>query len=316
MADFIPVDDSTYKLEPFVNDLETVVGDEKQPEFYPRLKIKRWENDTNFSVGLLGEGGTSEVVGDKIIWTKDDTQAVFYKKEKRIEPPATTCDFVQMGPLAPDQVPGEHERSAKEKWVNPTIVTYWCNQPAMMFAGTYYADDFIDWDKLELPKVRAAWSHGNPYYMDEGLPMIEFHWRNGQLENEQIMRTHLEAVHEVLKEYGVTAFQQEHHGYKSYVMHEGVVVKIGSPQKVGNHLWTYINVDCDYNRTYTYYKPELETPKYDPAYGLKTIFPEIDFTNLVEDISRRWMQKMGLAAIDKVIQPKNYPEHYNEEWVR
>ena len=64
------------------DEIETVIGDEKQPSFYPRMKIKRWGNEANFSVGVISDkpGGYTDVE-DKIEWVAEDgIKARFYEK--------------------------------------------------------------------------------------------------------------------------------------------------------------------------------------------------------------------------------------------
>lgn len=68
---------------PKKEDLEIIIGDEKQQEFKPRLKIKRWDNEVNFSVGVVSaHAGTDSNITDKVEW--DDghgTKARFYEKD-------------------------------------------------------------------------------------------------------------------------------------------------------------------------------------------------------------------------------------------
>lgn len=67
---------------PGEEDVEIVVGDEKQQDFKPRMKIKRWDNEVNFSVGLITERrGGREKVGEKVEWNDEHgTKARFYQK--------------------------------------------------------------------------------------------------------------------------------------------------------------------------------------------------------------------------------------------
>jgi hypothetical protein len=57
------------------------VGDIKQPDFYPQLKLKRWGNEVNFSLRLLdtldGEAAVS-VFGESVKWKKPHIEARFY----------------------------------------------------------------------------------------------------------------------------------------------------------------------------------------------------------------------------------------------
>ena len=62
-------------------DIEISVGDEKQPDFYPRMKIKRWDNEVNFSVGVISDHkGVDYNVGDKVEWNDGHgVKARFYE---------------------------------------------------------------------------------------------------------------------------------------------------------------------------------------------------------------------------------------------
>ena len=73
---------STYTY-PKKEDVEIVVGDEKQDRFYPRMKIKRWDNEVNFSVGIISDHvGVDSKISDRIEWNDDHgVKARFYEKE-------------------------------------------------------------------------------------------------------------------------------------------------------------------------------------------------------------------------------------------
>jgi len=62
--------------------LEVEVGDIKKPDlFYPQIKVKRWDNEVNFSVRLKDDdypNATVEYVGEKIKWTKGKREAHLY----------------------------------------------------------------------------------------------------------------------------------------------------------------------------------------------------------------------------------------------
>src|SRR5579872_6797779 len=65
-------------------DLHVEIGDEKQDKFYPRLKIKKWDNEVNFSVGVIDdepEKGQIEQTEDLIKWKKGNIEAHFYPRE-------------------------------------------------------------------------------------------------------------------------------------------------------------------------------------------------------------------------------------------
>jgi len=65
--------------------LEVVVGDEKRERFFPRMKIQRWDNEVNFSVGIIDnepEKGLVTKNGDKIKWEKGDKKVYMYNLPK------------------------------------------------------------------------------------------------------------------------------------------------------------------------------------------------------------------------------------------
>jgi hypothetical protein len=60
---------------------EVEVGDIKQADFQPQVKIKRWGNEANFSIRLLDTApGPASVTVDKekVVWAKGDREARFY----------------------------------------------------------------------------------------------------------------------------------------------------------------------------------------------------------------------------------------------
>lgn len=75
--------------------VEVEIGDVKQPIFYPQVKIKNWDNETNFSVRLNEDvtGSTNELKGSIINWKSADQ-----KKEVNIyELDASSPEFEDGG---------------------------------------------------------------------------------------------------------------------------------------------------------------------------------------------------------------------------
>jgi len=69
-----------YKNEP-KDEINVEIGDSKQTEFYPQIKLMRWTNETNFSVHLKDteyEKATITTDKDKIIWDKDNIKIEFF----------------------------------------------------------------------------------------------------------------------------------------------------------------------------------------------------------------------------------------------
>jgi len=61
--------------------ISVIIGDDKQEDFKPQIKIERWDNEVNFSVRLKDtEIGTEKVstLQDKIIWDKGNIKIEYY----------------------------------------------------------------------------------------------------------------------------------------------------------------------------------------------------------------------------------------------
>jgi len=61
--------------------LEVEIGDAKQEEFYPQIKLMRWSNEVNFSVRLKDtehEKAQVSTLIDKIIWEKGNIKIEYY----------------------------------------------------------------------------------------------------------------------------------------------------------------------------------------------------------------------------------------------
>lgn len=67
---------------PSIEEIEIEVGDTKHPDFRPRMKTKRWDNEINFSVGIISDiPGTHTEIDGIIEWDDGNgVKARFYKK--------------------------------------------------------------------------------------------------------------------------------------------------------------------------------------------------------------------------------------------
>ncbi len=68
-------------------DIEAEVGDSKQKDFFPQVKIKKWDNDANFSIRFIGDGNSNDVrpYPENVLWKGNTTEALFYEKDNGIE---------------------------------------------------------------------------------------------------------------------------------------------------------------------------------------------------------------------------------------
>lgn len=66
------------------DELNVIVGDDKETDFIPQIKLCRWSNETNFSVRLKhNKVGVEKVetIGDKVKWSKGNIDIEFYDYE-------------------------------------------------------------------------------------------------------------------------------------------------------------------------------------------------------------------------------------------
>ena len=75
---------NTYVYQPQTNEkdlLQVEIGDLLQPDFKPQMKIKRWDNEVNFSARLVDDSLTAPTVSTSkeiIIWSTDKREMNFY----------------------------------------------------------------------------------------------------------------------------------------------------------------------------------------------------------------------------------------------
>src|SRR3972149_9140860 len=70
--------------------LELEIGDQKQQDFLPQAKLKRWDNEVNFSARLKDSRpiqGQVTVENDVIKWNRAGREARFYEKPASQEYP-------------------------------------------------------------------------------------------------------------------------------------------------------------------------------------------------------------------------------------
>ena len=81
------LNDTTYKTIPKDDPkdrIEVIIGDDKEQDFKPQVKIKRWDGECDFSVRLKENGKETPTVSsadDKVTWDKGNFKIEFYEAE-------------------------------------------------------------------------------------------------------------------------------------------------------------------------------------------------------------------------------------------
>lgn len=330
---------------------ETVVGDEKQPDFYPRVKVKRWDNEVNFSVGVLDDGGSVDVDGDKVTWTKDDTSAVFYPVEEPTKhTPLKIRRVVKNGNLTPLQASSEYEvmRTLPKETLQGTIAiaNYIC-PPSVMVFDTMPTERYMDvdangnakdfnytdktgygegrtypeYDRLPVVRIYSPYSaSANPYYMDEGLHNIDIQY--GENDVPYLNDMWCNAVTLVLESKGVEVIRPT--GLTKLFFKDGdKLVKFHSAENARGVLACYININCEYNKAYDFYKPNVDKDvRNEYAYGLQSVYPQIDHT-VVDEIIEKFAELLNVTIEDKPYEGNEITKwqtveqlHSNIDWIR
>ncbi len=130
-----------YKNEP-KDEINVIVGDDKQPDFIPQVKLCRWTDEVNFSVRLIDNQTGNETVTtatDKIKWAKGNLEIEYFdipggykmlpyfKKKPKTNKVEFTMqskglDFFRQPPLTEEYQNGYSEEFKKEIVVTETQV--------------------------------------------------------------------------------------------------------------------------------------------------------------------------------------------------
>src|SRR3989344_449740 len=296
-----------YQPEPIVAE----IGDAKQSKFFPRVKLSKWNNEANFSIGLAGNtlGASVREIDGTITYRQGKRSARFYSLESPPIVPAKYIRVLKSGAMKPTEIAAEYELGHNVGWDVPTIRVHWADRPSIGYYGFYPASEFIDRTKLDIPEDRIApqptWN--DPMCQDEGLKLIDVQYDEKRDNLDKLDRSMKHAVKEVIERCGIKVYTKPDKTYKGklYFKHEGKLVKFFSTAFVGGHYYFYINLDCDYNKAYEYFLPGKNKPRHDKhADGLRAVKPDLP-DSVIDEVLERYAQLYGL--------PLQYQGYTSEE---
>jgi len=296
MSSFKKINDTTYSHVFDAESIETVVGDEKQKEFLPRVKLKKWENEVNFSIGLAGaNNGKHKVNNQKITYSDGPLEAIFEPVPIR-QFDTSSIRYINSGAISPLRISALYELDRNIEWSRQTINVHWSNVYAMLYYGYYPREKYIDPNKIDIPECRmSTWlAENGPMVMDAGLPLIDIHY-DPKRDNLELLHSSMKsAIKSVLVKYGVQNISESPNGLKMYFTNQdGNKVKFFSTAFVEGHYYFYINFNTDYNASHNYYKAGVTPETADNfAYGL---MQEYDLPEgLVDEIIELYADNYGL----------------------
>jgi lipoate-protein ligase A len=278
---------------------ETVVGDEKQPEFYPRVKVKRWDNEVNFSMGLIGNDGDFEVNDDTVTYTKDNVQAIFEPtKQKDLD--TETIRYVYADGVNPCKISALYELNREVEWNRQTVVGYHSNKPTLIYYGHYPRSKYIDSEKLDIDDCRlSTWqTEGNPMFVDENLLWICVYYDIND-DSQKIHESMKNTVINVLNKYGVNNIVEDDNKLKLHFINQNNEKVKFLSLDVGNGLYYfYINLDTDYNASHNYYRDDVKPDTKDKlAYGLRQEFTLPSTKDLCDEIIQDYATAYGANLV-------------------
>lgn len=307
--------------------LEVIVGDEKMQTAEPRIKVKKWDNESNLSMGWDESTAGMGVVEDsgELRFTKGNISAHIYTISEPTLKPITRIRRVLAGnELTASQATSEYELFNQ---VNESgtfhLAHYVVTEPSLALfdklpASVHltvdkdgYAKDYDYKDKSAYHPDDIPLSQGdvkvcrfytpyvpvvNPYYMDGGIHNIDMQYNNGEITG--VSSTLMDAIQLVLlDEYGI---ETTRHGMRAklYFAHNGRTVKFFSAQEEGKGCYSYLNISSSYNKAYDFYRPDVEKDIRDQyAYGLQFAFPQIGH-ELIAEIMQKFASLIGVPLED------------------
>ena len=321
------VNPTTYQIKRDDNNFELVVGDEKQKDFYPRVKIKKWNNECNLSIGLADNlsGGDTVNSNDKLDHKKDTVTARFYELPKeetqplksirraingnRLKAIEATSEFELVKQI---YHPGElylahyivEEPSLASFDLMPASMHLDVDNNSMVkdfnYAdkSTYHASDVPapSYDRIKLVRFYTPYTpFVNPCYMDQGVHQFDMQWFGTDLHG--VAKTFMDSIEFTLKPRGVE-IKRHHERAKLYFKHKDRWVKFFSGQEDSTGLYSYINISAFYNKAFDFYRPEIEKDIRDQfAYGIQNAHPEITH-EVVEEILQEFAKRLKVPLND------------------
>jgi len=305
---------------------EIEVGDSTKPDFYPQVKIKKFNNESNFSLRLVDQNQLGGVVTDKtdsIEYDMGNKVARFYeksKKQKEIIVDSTTTRFINRGVIHPKDLVAEHELESKQLDSNIASVSF-LDRKCILFYGHQDADSYYDLATLPVPIVRFNTEHhSNPMYSDSGIGWAMFHYRVDDTIRRGLFVDKLwEATQEALAKYAVTLVRK---GKKFYYIQGGKEYKFLSLGFEANEVaFFYLIVSGNYDRSMNLYKPGVAKDSGDNAGQLVDVCPGIT-NGVLEEIMRSTLTKMGFGITDSDFSAqelnkiqKNRTKANNDAWI-
>ena len=271
--------------------LDIVVGDEKQKDFYPRVKFKKWDNDANLSIGVQHgtQGADIKATNKLITWQKGNLHARFYDKSPNGYSEPNTLRYINMGLVAPEFAAASFELDVHCKFTSPTITILQLQSPAVVYYGLTPRKEYFHSKAMNIPEIRilATTFDNAPMYLDSSVLIFTIYYRRNQGEDpKEIINSALTSLKTVFKKSGIDVVTKSNDPNKLFFQYKNQLVKFVSVNALDGRCTFYVNLDCDYNKIFDAIDKasKQKLGNIVPAFGIKKIYP-----HLSEDIGHAFV---------------------------
>lgn len=285
------IDSTTYKVE---GKYDVIFGDEKDPDFKPRTKLKPFDNESNISFGVDETPTSVSVIDDVVVSEFPDMTVRQYGLTPEIHS-SPDIKWNDLGTIAPERLLIAHELPNHIPNSGIYITSGRSNIRAISHFGHFDSRSLLDESKVDVPEFRATSLWGNPMEMWDTLDLIDFQCKTTDPCYNKLQNLFTSALVSVLFDmYDITATID---GGKVFIGDQ----KIASGELSQGHYWTTLVYGNHYNDIYNRYK--VKPRKFDKCDGLFTIYPSKDFSQLTAQVIRRFS-----STLKKRISRVNYTQ--------
>ena len=278
------------------HDIDVVVGDEKQSLFFPRLKVKKWNNEANFSIGLANTVGVARAGENKITFHTEEVVAIFEPNNNTRNLDNTAIRYIDCGKVDPIRISSLYELDRYHAWKKQTICVHRPAQLMIGYFGNFPKNHYVDPALIDIPECRiSSWSSKptDPMAGDESMWLIDIHYDTRRDDLNKMHKSMVAAIISVLAKYGINSVTGSNNFFKLFFTDQGKKVKFLSSGFFDGHYYLYINLGFDYHLAHKYLKKDLLPPTKDKfAYGLRSVRDVPD--QAIEEIIQEYARNYGL----------------------
>lgn len=307
---------NTYSLDR--GEVSVEVGDSKQHDFVPQVKLMRWDNEVNFSVRYEGETQDYADVGGGVLVTKNTR--IYEREPKALEPEKKIAPnrarIVDAGRVKPTGFPALYQMHRDLDTKHP-VVSHWVSDGiGFAYWGSVDARKDLYVDELPYPISRAPLKkHSScPVIYMNNIFVVDVYWPGHQIS----LDTVLSAYNKALSKYGVSIERSNNFSGHLLVYRKGLrKVRVGRMDFEDDHVTTLFFLDNPVtDELIQYVKPgaRLRDTKMFPIGGLRDLNPEIE-DSLAGDVAHELARLAGLRARKTPLLPAEQQKYVELESV-